>query len=68
LTEYDLLIGSSGRLVIRAKRFGDERRIVMYLEKSVVRISSWSIKKGGIKTSRCSAIIEGNLLTTGIKP
>ena len=68
LEEYHLLGGSSDGLVIRTKGLGDERMLVIYLEKSVVRIGSYSTEERGIKTCRFSAGIEGNLLTMENKP
>jgi len=68
LEGYHLLGGSSGRLVIRARALGDKGMVVTYLEENVVRISSVSVEGRGITTSRFSASIEGNLLTTENKP
>jgi len=51
LEGYHLLGGSSGRLVINARGLGEEEMVVVYQEKSVVRISSYSAEKRGIKTS-----------------
>jgi len=46
----------------------DERKVSIYLEKSVVRISSDSTEERGIKTSQYPAGIEGNLPMTETKP
>jgi len=68
LQGYYLLGGTSGRLVIRARGLDDKKIVRIYLEKSVVGIRSWSTEERGVKTSRFSAGIEGNLLTTENKP
>jgi hypothetical protein len=57
LKGYHLLAGSSGRLAIRARGLVNEMIVVMYLGKSIVRISSWSVEERGIKTSQFSASI-----------
>ena len=43
---------------------GDERMVVIYLENSIVRISSYSTEEGDIKSSQFSTGIESNLITT----
>ena len=68
LNGYHLLRGSPGQLVVRAWGLENERIVSIYLEKCIVRISSSSTERRGIKTSRFSAGIDGNLLTTENDP
>jgi len=68
LEVYHSLEGSASRWDIKARGLGEEEMVVIYLEKSVVRISSESTEKRDIKTSRFSAGIESNHLTMENKP
>jgi len=65
---YHLLRGSSGRLEMQARGLGDERRVVIYLDTSVVRIGSQSTEEQDTITSRLFAGVEGNRLITENKP
>jgi len=51
-------------LVSEQGNCGDERMVVIYLENSIVRISSYSTEEGDIKSSQFSTGIESNLITT----